>query len=327
MATSVPTFIGALVLVSSIARAQDVQPRADLKQYHVLVRQAVDQYERGHYEESKVFFSEAHRVFPNARTLRGLGMVAYTMRDYVQAIPYLESAIASKVKPLDPPLVVEARATVARARSFIGVVRVALVPADAKLMVNASPATRAPDGTLMLNPGKHEIEASAPGYQSSTRLVRVEPGAVLQVDLALPHENDDLVAVPRTEPAPEVVASTAPHMDARLDAEPAQNSVDSVAPWIVVGVSGAVAIAGGVILGVALHDVGVVESSKPTTNWSEVEGKYQRTPTLSTVGIVMIGAGIAGVATGLTWHFLEHDESEQLALVASPLAMQLHGTW
>jgi hypothetical protein len=315
--------ISALVLLSSVARAQSVKPPVNLKQYHALVRQAVDQYERGNYEESKVFFTEAHRAFPNARTLRGLGMVAYTMRDYVQAIPYLEDAIASKIKPLDPPLVVEARETVARARTFIGVARVTLVPADAKLMINASPVTRATDGTLMLNPGKHEIAASAPGYQSSTRLVRVEPGAVLQVDLTLSRDTGDEVAAPKTAPAPEVVASMAPH----LEAEPAQQSDNSVAPWVVVGVSGAVAIGGGVVLGVALHDIATVENSTPTTNWSEVESRYRRTPALSTIGIVMIGAGVAGVAAGLAWHFLERDESEPIALEVSPLGMQLHGTW
>jgi hypothetical protein len=318
--------ISALVLVSTIARAQSLKPRVNLKQYHALVRQAVDQYDLGNYEESKVFFTEAHRVFPNARTLRGLGMVAYTMRDYVQAIPYLEDAIASKVKPLDPPLVVEARETVERARTFIGVVRVTLVPADAKLMVNASPPARAADGRLMLNPGKHEIEASAAGYQSATRLVRVEPGAALQVDLALSRETAGPVAR-KTEPAGEVVASMAPPRNVLLEAEPAQQSETSVAPWIVVGVSGAVAIGGGVLLGVALNDVAVVEHSKPTTDWSDVESKYQRTPALSTAGIVMIGAGIAGVAAGLTWHFLEVDESEQLGLDVSPLGMQLHGAW
>jgi hypothetical protein len=318
--------ISAVVLVSTVARAQPLKPRVNLKQYHELVRQAVDQYERGNYEESKVFFTEAHRVFPNARTMRGLGMVAYTVRDYVKAIPYLEDAISSTIKPLDPPLVVEARETIARARTFIGIVRVTLAPADAKIVVDASPVTRATDGALMLNPGRHEIEASAPGYQSATRLVRVEPGAVLQIDLALSRATGDTVAARRAQTAPEAVASIAPTGNEQLEAAPAQKSDRSLAPWIVVGVSGAVVIGGGVLLGIALNDVAVVEDSQPTTDWSKVEGKYRRTPALSTAGIVMIGAGIAGVAGGLTWQFLEHAESE-VALDVSPLGMQVHGTW
>jgi hypothetical protein len=310
---------------ASVGVAQGVQAPVDMKQYHSLVRQAVEQYERGNYDEAKVLFSDAHRVFPNARTLRGLGMVAYTMRDYVQAIPYLEAAIASKVKPLDPPLVVEAQATLQRARTFIGVVRISLTPPDAKLRVNGAPATRGNDGALVLNPGAYEIEARATGYQTSTRLVRVEPGSALEVDLALPRDATTLALAPPTAAATGTAATTEPR--APIPTEPAEAPGKSVTPWVVVGISSAVAIGGGVLLGLALHDVSTVENTPPTTDWSEVETKYKRSPTLSTIGIVMLGAGAAGIAAGLTWHFLQHADSEKLALDVSPLGIRMHARW
>jgi hypothetical protein len=309
---------------ASGAAAQSVKPPANMKQYHALVRQAVEQYERGNYDEAMVLFTDAHRVFPNARTLRGLGMVAYTMRDYVQAIPYLEAAIASPVKPLDPPLIVEAQATSQRARSFIGVVRVALAPADAQLRVNGATATRDTDGALMLNPGAYEIEARSAGFQTSTRLVRVEPGSTLEVDLALPRAATAKFELNRPAAAPEVAGNTEPQVPIETESAP---SGKSIAPWIVVGVSGAVAIGGGVLLGLALHDVSTVENTPPTTDWSKVESKYDRTLALSTIGIAMIGTGVAGVAAGLTWHYLEPDESEKLALDVSPLGLRLHARW
>jgi hypothetical protein len=311
---------------ASGAAAQSVKPPANMKQYHALVRQAVEQYERDNYDEAMVLFTEAHRLFPNARTLRGLGMVAYTMRDYVQAIPYLEGAIASRVKPLDPSLIVEAQATIQRARSFIGVLRVVLAPADAQLRVNGAAATLGKDGTLMLNSGAYEIEARAPGFQTSTRLVRIEPGSSLEVDLTLLRDATPNVALSPAAPAPapEVVANSEPQISLETESAP---SGKSVAPWIVVGVSGAVAIGGGVLLGLALQDVSTVENTPPTTDWSKVESKYERTSALSTIGIVMIGAGVAGVAAGLTWHFLERDESEKFALDVSPLGVRLHARW
>jgi hypothetical protein len=315
---------GVLLLASSLACAQSVKPPVNLKLYNGLVRQAVEQYERGNYDESKVLFAQAHQVFPNARTLRGLGMVAYTMRDYVEAIHYLEGAIDSQVKPLDPPLISESRDVITRARTFIGVVRVSVVPEDARLRVNASPAARTADGTIALNPGPYEIEASAPGHQTASRLVRVDPGTTLIVEFALPNSPAGAVAAAAGQPQPEA-ASPEPQIELEAESEPSGGK--SVAPWILVGVSGAVAIAGGVMLGIALNDVSTVEHTGPTTDWSEVEGKYQRSPVLSTVGIAMLGAGAAGIAAGLTWHFLEPDESEPIALDVSPFGATLRAKW
>jgi hypothetical protein len=312
-----------LVLASSIASAQSVKPPVNLKLYNALVRQAVEQYERGNYDESKVLFAQAHQLFPNARTLRGLGMVAYTMRDYVESIHYLEGAIGSKVKPLDPPLVRESEDVIRRARTFIGVVRVSVVPQDAKLRVNATPASRTSDGTIALNPGPYEIEASAPGHQSASRLVRVEPGTTLVLEFALPNSPADPIAA--RQPAQPEAPSPAP--EAALESDAEARGGKSVGPWVVVGVSGAVAIAGGVMLGIALSDVSTVERSGPNTDWSDVEGKYERSPVLSTVGIAMLGAGAAGIAAGLTWHFLEPDETGALALEVSPLGATLHAHW
>jgi hypothetical protein len=349
LATNVPSFflrlglLGALLVCASTAAAQTTQAPGNLKQYHSVVRKAVEQFDRGNYERARALFTEAHQLFPNARTLRGLGMVAYTARDYVQAVPLLESAIASQVKPLDAELLAEARDVIARCRAFIGVVRVKLAPSNAKLLVNAAPAAVGPDGLLSLNPGSYEIEAHAPGYLSSTRLLRVEPGATLDLDLTLPRDASRDVPVPqptaaaaaskpKLQPAPAPASGPAPTpapaplADASVP-QPEPESTASIAPWILAGVSGAVAAGGGVLLGVALNDVHTVEKSKPTTDWSSVEGKYDRSPALSAIGITMIGVGVAGVAAGLTWHFLEAREPEEIALEASPLGVRVRGRW
>jgi hypothetical protein len=352
LATNVPTFLlrlgllGALLICASTAAAQTTQAPENSKQYHAVIRRAVAQFDRGNYDRAKALFTEAHQLFPNARTLRGLGMVAYTARDYVQAIPLLESAIASQIKPLDAELLAEARDVIMRSRAFIGVVRVKLTPAGAKLLVNAAPAALGTDGLLSLNPGSYEIEAHAPGYLSSRRLLRVEPGATLDLDVTLPRDASRDVAVPRPmaapgasgtrqaeqEPSPSGAVALAPARAPLAEAtmpppvpEPERGA--SVAPWIVAGVSGAVAIGGGVLLGVALSDVHAVENAKSTTDWSSVEGKYDRSPALSAIGITMIGVGVAGVAAGLTWHFLDAREPEEIAIEASPLGWRVRGRW
>jgi hypothetical protein len=352
LATNVPTFLvrlgflGALLICASTALAQTTQPPGNSKQYHAVIRRAVEQFDRGNYDRAKALFTEAHQLFPNARTLRGLGMVAYTARDYVQAIPLLESAIASQIKPLDADLLAEARDVIIRSRAFIGVVRVKLTPASAQLLVNAAPAALGTDGLLSLNPGSYEVEAHAPGYLSSTRLLRIDPGATLDLDITLPRDASRDVAVPhpaaapgagvasQPEPAPvsareaAPVPAPAPLAEAAMPTPlPEPEREASIAPWILAGVSGAVAIGGGVLLGVALSDVHTVENAKPTTDWSSVEGKYDRSPALSVIGITMIGAGVVGLAAGLTWHFLEAREPEEIALEASPLGVRVRGRW
>lgn len=282
-----------------------VSAEEDPEAYKQLIRQAVDQYELDNFAEAKALFTEAHRVFPNARTLRGLGLCANSMRDYVGAIHYLEAAIAQRARPLEPAMVNEAQAVIARARSFIGRVRVALDPPDATLTVDAWPAERV-GGVLELNPGTHELAAQAPGRQSATRLVRVESGAELSVELAL-------------APTEVVSTSAAPASAAESDS--------SIAPWIVVGVSGAVAIAGGVLLGIALNDVATVENAEPLAPWSELEKHYDRSPELSAAGIAMLSVGLAGVAAGITWHVLSSGQDEEVALRVGPGALQLRAAW
>jgi hypothetical protein len=58
----------------------------------------------------------AHAIFPNARTLRGLGMVEFELRSYVQSVQLLEQALAASVKPLDGKLRTDTEALLARAQ-------------------------------------------------------------------------------------------------------------------------------------------------------------------------------------------------------------------
>lgn len=298
---------------SATAQKTSATTAADPGKYHELVRQAVDEYDRGNFEEAKALFTEAYEAFPNARALRGLGMVANELRDYVRAIQYLERAIEHRVRPLDAAMIAEARGIVARARKYIGTVRVSTNPAEATFTVDGWPTERASDGTMMLNPGPHEIAARAPGHQTSTRLVRMEPGATLELEFAL---------------QPGIGTEADLRSDALLPAEhpSGEGSKASIAPWIVVGVSAAVAIGGGVLVGLALDDVNTVEDAAPLEEWTRVESEYNRSQTRSTIGILMIAAGVAGAAAGVTWHVLE-SPSEDLALHVSPVAATLRGRW
>lgn len=80
------------------------------------------------------------------------------------------------------------------------------------------------------------------------------------------------------------------------------SSADSdPAPWIVVGVSAALVVAGGVLVGVAASDRAAVESARPPTFYSDAASTADRVPALEGSGGALLGIGVTGVIGGLIW--------------------------
>jgi len=82
----------------------------------------------------------------------------------------------------------------------------------------------------------------------------------------------------------------------------------TVAPWIVVGVGGAAVVAGVVLFAVGAGDVSTAEKTCPDhKNCNDVNAQNTGNTgrSLETVGVVAGAVGVAAVAGGLLWHFLE----------------------
>jgi hypothetical protein len=82
----------------------------------------------------------------------------------------------------------------------------------------------------------------------------------------------------------------------------------SLAPWLVAGGGGAVLAAGIVLFAVGASDISSAEQQCPThgtcaSKSAADQGNTGRT--LETVGVIAGAVGIAGVAGGLVWHFIE----------------------
>jgi len=60
---------------------------------------AVAEYEAGHYQEARALFRQAHEKSPTARTLRGIGMASFELRDYVEAT----RALTASLRDVRPP--------------------------------------------------------------------------------------------------------------------------------------------------------------------------------------------------------------------------------
>lgn len=283
-------------------------------EYKELVRRALEMYTLGRWEQSRALFQEAHTRAPNARTLRGLALVCYESRQYRDAIDYATQAIAHAVLPLNPQMRAELEQLSEQARGLQARLTVELTPKEAELAIDGKPAQREPDGTIALDPGEHTLAARASGHQHKQQVLQLEPSARLHLQIALTRQRITPIV---HEPG------------LQNPAEPT-SELAALAPWIVVGASAAVAIGGAVMLGLGEADRVSVRDAKAPMVWSDVQGAYERAPTLFALGGVMLGVGIAGVAAGISWKLWLQPQSERqpsAELRLTPAGVQLAGSF
>lgn len=269
--------------------------------YKDLIRRALQEFKLGHWTEARVFFAEAHALRPNARTLRGLGLVSYEARSYVEAIDYFEQALASKAQPLTQSMRVECSRLLGQARQFVSNATVEVDPPNADLLLDGRPLVLGEDASVLLDPGQHEFVARAEGFEPLTETVLVHDAEMLRVKLQLQRivPNAQLATAPNTPfvqvPAQES-ASASPEAT-----RPSTSSASSIAPWIVIGASSAVIVTGSVFLGVAASNKSTAENPGPDATWPEVDRATKRGRTFFPVGFVLLGTGLAGLAAGCLW--------------------------
>jgi hypothetical protein len=112
-------------------------------------------------------------------------MVAFELRNYAESAQKLEEALASSVKPLEGKLRSDTEALLARAKRYLGELRVETDPEAATLRVDGNRVELGPEGSLLLEVGTHTIEAQAPGRASERRVVQVTGGERAELRIAL----------------------------------------------------------------------------------------------------------------------------------------------
>ncbi len=111
---------------------------------------------------------------------------------------------------------------------------------------------------------------------------------------------------------------------------PATTSSDAgPAPWIVLGVGAAVAIAGAVLVGVAFSDIDTVQNAPPNSDFAGVRAAYDQAPILSGIGWAAIGVGAAMAVAGIVWGVTGSSSAGQAhaELRLTPGGLSLTGTF
>ena len=207
--------------------------------YDQAIENALHEFELENYAEARSGFREAHRLFPNARTFRALGMAEFELKNYPAALEYLEQALASAERPLSASQRADTEQLLTRARGYVGRYQLSLRPPSATLLVDGNAPTLRAGNLLVLPVGEHSLEADADGHRPLRRSLQVVGGE---------QESLDLVLLPTP-----------------VAAAPVEHRPDTPAPaatpvykkwwlWTTIGVVVAAGVATGLVLGMRKSD-------------------------------------------------------------------------
>jgi hypothetical protein len=289
--------------------------------YDGLIDKAVIEFTLGHWGEARAFFLRAHQLRPNARTLRSLGHTSYELRLYVDAIGYFRQALRSEEQPLTPQLRTQVEQQLAEARSFVTRIQLALEPSSVTVRVDGHEPVFDDDGTLLLDPGPHELSAAAPEYEPQVRAISAH-GAER---LALTFNLGPVPSLAQEQPLPMLddapIEPEPEHTPTASAAAPPATPKDQAAPypstpqWIGIGLGAAGVVAGGVALGfslAAVHENNVSERSCTAKSCDDA-GRDARKSALTHADIATVSVIVAGalVASGAVCYFTSTADSER----------------
>jgi tetratricopeptide (TPR) repeat protein len=306
------TLLHRLILTAAMLALFRLPARAQDAEFNDVIKRAVVEFDQGHWEEASALFRRAHELNPSSRTWRGLGLTSFELRRYVDAIAELEAALADPRKPLTNQQRKEVETVLARAREFVSVYRVRVVPSEAEVIVDGHPATLN-QGQLFLDPGPHTLLVRASGYEERREDLRAAAGTkdelAIELSVAGPAEDAPVQVAAPAEPRP---------------AGPPPPRRRRVWTWALAG-AGVAAGAAAIGLGVATN--GKNEDFKQCGATSECQGIADKGKSLQLGTNLSIGLAGAFLVGAVTAFFLEGRarpaEEKRAQLLLSPSAIAL----
>jgi hypothetical protein len=268
------------------------------KQYRALIGSALEEYDLGNYEEALSLFERAHRIEPSARTLRGMGLASYQARKYVIALAYLEAALDDQRKPLTPQFRRDVETALEATRGFIVSFELVIAPANASVTVDGEPVHANSGRTLLLDPGEHEVVATAPGYKTDSRRIKATSGRPGRIELRLLSEQGQALVPPPADDGNEPPSQ--PAAAGPKPAVPTRIKVLTLTGLSFAVLGGALGAGAGIK---TLSEENELAAQCPDkecgSEQSEQLESAKRWGTISTVSLAVGGAGLAAGLVGL----------------------------
>ncbi len=153
--------------------------------YDQSVQRALREFELANYAEARAMLLSAHELYPNARTLRALGMVEYELKNYPACVAYMEQALSSRERPLNAEQRTSAEELRRAAEAYLSRYTLQLRPSNARVLLDGEPVSFDSQGKLVLAVGDHQLEVSAEGHHTLQRKLKVDGGEQRTLDVVL----------------------------------------------------------------------------------------------------------------------------------------------
>jgi tetratricopeptide (TPR) repeat protein len=149
---------------------------------------------------------------------------------------------------------------------------------------------------------------------------------------ALSRQLERAAAAPEPAPSEPAPAPSQPPTEA-AEAETesplalsAESAEKKTVPWVLVGSGAAVAVVGGVLMGLGFADKSKVENPSSDAHWTDgADAAYDRGPARLTTGVIMLPVGAALAAVGVVLAVKKPKGDDGLAVHVGPGALQLSG--
>jgi len=302
---AVAVLVWAGVAVSpAAAGAQDNSDKARAAR---LLDQGVAAFDAGDHTQALARFQEAYAAYASPKILLNIGEAHRKLGHRAKAMQAFDSFLSetASLPEVGDARVSAARKAIAELRPTVGRIVPDVTPPEANVTLDGEAAgSAATIRTLYVEPGEHEIAASAPEHEPARAQVRVGANQEKRVELVLTAAPVVAAGVPDAAPAPAAAPSRLPF-------------------WIAAGAGAALFAAAG---GVALHANGLYSDLKDASQggshpdaarWDELSPKVHDEQLA--VNVLLAAGGAAAITAGILF-YLSRPASEPAVSVA-PVAL------
>lgn len=246
-------------------------------------------FKKGDFEAALTSFETAEEHFHAPPHLLFIARTKVKLGKLAEAYDVYKRLVDEELAPTAPGpfkrAQTEGRADLEKLEPQLGRIFVEVTGAsDATITIDGRPVT---DGSVVVDPGKYEVVASADGYDPATESVEVTPGAPTRVTMKL------TVVLPKEPPKPQAPIA---------DADDGELDLMEILPWAVIGLGAAGLAVGAITGGMAAGKVSDIRDQCPNNPCSPAlaDDKDSATSlaTASTVSFIVGGIIAAG---GISW--------------------------
>lgn len=156
-----------------------------------LLKEGVLAFEQGDYKAALERLRRAYELAPNYRSAGVLGQLELELGRHQLAATHLDESVRTFPQGKDPESLSRVMDGLEQARRHVATLRVQGARRDAELWVDGKKFASAPiTHDLFLEPGEHEIELRASGFEAAKDLLYLPAGATHQLRLRLKRPGD-----------------------------------------------------------------------------------------------------------------------------------------